>query len=132
MLHPKKSTRPRLPRVIENHIKILEEIKTQNVKLSIQKEELEASYEKIIELDRFKESMSGMIVHDLKNLLNIVIHLSSSTITEFKQKSIHQSGLEMLNMVSNILDIYKYENAEIPLERTDFNASKLLRYVNCT
>lgn len=73
------------------------------------------SYERILELDQFKESMTGMIVHDLKNPLNSIIGLSSGEISAKKIQSIHQSGRQMLNLVSNILDVYKFEQAEIAL-----------------
>ena len=76
--------------------------------LAGQKAEIEEKNIKLNELDKFKEDMTGMIVHDLKNPLNSIIGLSENNIVK-------QSSKEMLNMVTNILDVHKYEDAEIKL-----------------
>ncbi len=45
-------------------------------------EELKTTYEKLKKLDEFKEDVTGMIVHDLKNPLNSIITISKSYSTE--------------------------------------------------
>ncbi len=89
--------------------KLNNEIKTQKELILSQNEELTTTNERLIELDQFKEAMTGMIVHDLKNPLNTIIHASSNT-TNFTQK-IRSAGKQMLNLVLNILDLQKYENS---------------------
>ena len=58
--------------------------------------------------------MTGMIVHDLKNPLNSIISLAESD-------TVRQSGKQMLNMVMNILDVQKYEETEIKLQKLSFS-----------
>ena len=78
----------------------------QKEKVLVQAEELQTANEKLIELDNFKEEMTGMIVHDLKNPLNTVVNLAENTMVK-------QSGNQMLNMVMNILDVHKYKNSKM-------------------
>jgi len=80
-----------------------------------QKEEISAKNQKLIELDQFKESMTGMIVHDLKNPLNAILNASSFQPKENLIQMMRNSGRQMLNMVLNILDVQKFEdNKMIP------------------
>lgn len=79
-----------------------------NQKLSEQKEELSSTNERLMELNRFKERMTGMLVHDLKNPLNTILGLS-------KVPKVQQAGKQMLTLVLNILDIQKFENTTMPL-----------------
>jgi len=55
-----------------------------------------------------------MIVHDLKNPINAIINTGKSN-PETQLERIKQTGRQMLNLVMNILDVSKYEEAEIPL-----------------
>jgi len=90
-------------------IKVLERTE----KIKVQAEELKASNEKLIELGQFKEGMTGMIVHDLKNPLNTILSIS-------KEPETRQAGNQMLNMVLNILDIQKFESAQMKIYPTEF------------
>ena len=97
------------------------EINSQKELILAQNDELTISNKKLVELDQFKEAMTGMIVHDLKNPLNTIIHAAPDT-TNFAKK-IRNSGKQMLNMVLNILDLQKYENSTmlIDLRHEDLN-----------
>ncbi len=86
-----------------------EELKQQKEEIYAQAESLEIALKNLRELNEFKEGMVGMIVHDLKNPLNIVLNLS-------RDKLVIESGRQMLNMVNNILDVQKYESSKMPLE----------------
>jgi signal transduction histidine kinase len=88
-----------------------QQIEEQAVKLS-------ETNAKLIELDKFKEGMTGMIVHDLKNPLNAILGLSNEPATQ-------QAGKQMLNMVLNILDVQKFENAAIKLNIGPYNTLKI-------
>jgi len=97
-----------------------EEIATQNTQLAAQRDQLETAYHKLKELDEFKEAMSGMIVHDLKNPLSAIIGISNKDhITKNDQTVIRQAGKQMLNLTLNILDVQKFEQAEVRLNRRD-------------
>ncbi|MBN4049710.1 tetratricopeptide repeat-containing sensor histidine kinase [Bacteroidales bacterium AH-315-N07] len=79
-------------------------------------ENLSEAYTKLKELENFKESMTGMIVHDLKNPLNTIIGFARQLPDKSRLDIISQSGKQMLNMVLNILDVQKFEDAEVKLD----------------
>lgn len=89
-------------------IKQKEEIISQAIKLT-------DANKRLTELDRFKEEMTGMIVHDLKNPLNAIIGLSELNTMQKYKALIHNSAKQMLTMVMNILDLQKFESAELEL-----------------
>ncbi|MBN4049709.1 tetratricopeptide repeat protein [Bacteroidales bacterium AH-315-N07] len=78
--------------------------------------QLNEAYNKLKELENFKESMTGMIVHDLKNPLNSIIGFAKQQPDKSTMDIISQSGKQMLNLVMNILDIQKFEDAEVKLD----------------
>jgi signal transduction histidine kinase/tetratricopeptide (TPR) repeat protein len=87
-----------------------DEIKAQTEELKSMNEELSSVNDKLIELDKHKEGMTAMIVHDLKNPLNTILGLSTDD-------KITQAGNQMLTMVTNILDIQKLETASFQLKQ---------------
>ncbi len=81
---------------------------TLNNTIQEQKEKLNSSFNDLKELSQFKEAMTSMIVHDMKNSLNIVINLS-------KEKMVKEAGRQMLNLVHNIMDTAELEEATLQL-----------------
>lgn len=75
--------------------------------------ELGKTNEKLSRLLSFKESITSTIVHDLKNPLNAIVN--SDLVVNHKErfKVIKQSGYTMLNLVKNILDVYKGDDVNI-------------------
>jgi signal transduction histidine kinase len=103
-----------------------QEVRSQKDSIVAQAQALENAYEQLVELDNFKEGMTSMIVHDLKNPLNAIIN-SSQNITDPSQLvKIKQSGQQMLTMVLNILDVYKYENSTMTVEQVSIEMEKLV------
>lgn len=100
--------------------KALKLLEVRNIAISKQKEEIEAqrikleqANEKLLQLDKFKEGMTGMIVHDLKNPLNGIINIPKSDTPARQVSRMQRIGKQMLNMVLNILDVYKYEETKM-------------------
>lgn len=92
-----------------------EKLATKNQQLNIaledvnlQKEQIKSQNEKLTELSNYKEELTNMIVHDLKNPLNVIINLAQN-------KVVLQAGKNMLNLIENILDVYKYTEAQMIL-----------------
>jgi signal transduction histidine kinase len=92
-----------------------------------QRKELEAANRELLTIQRFKESMTQMVVHDLKNPLaglmgNIqLIQMQQSRITparleELLQRS-QESARQMSRMIQNILEVAKLEEQKMPLRR---------------
>lgn len=85
-----------------------EKLKQQKEEFVIHTNDLKETNIRLNELVKFKEEMTGMIIHDLKNPLNTILNTSH-------EENIKQTGKQMLHMVTNILDIYKYEDAKMEL-----------------
>lgn len=86
------------------------EIRMQNKKLS-------ETNEQIVLLQKFKEEMTSAIVHDLKAPLYGIINPSIQLSPENKLEEVKHSALKLLNMVLNILDVYKYESTAMALDK---------------
>jgi len=100
-------------------------IKSQNEEIKTQAEELQATNNKLVELDQFKEGMTGMIVYDLKNPLNAIINAPQNFSIEKQNVNMKQSGKQMLNMVLNILDVHKYEETQMMVDKIDHSLFEL-------
>ncbi len=92
----------------------------QQGELMEQAELLKEKNRKITELSRFKEGLAHMAVHDMKNPLNAIIGLSSGKPSAHKSRIINLSSLKMLNFITNMLNIYKFEQADIVLDLQQF------------
>ncbi len=115
-------------RIIQTQNEILEkEVAARTADLQEMNEEFRAANERLIELSDYKESMSAMIVHDFKNLLNTVISFSESTPTKRRLQSIHSAGKYMHNLVMNILDVQKFESVEFDLALGNHPIRKVIK-----
>jgi signal transduction histidine kinase len=104
-------------------------IELQKKEITEQAEELKTINNKLVELDKFKELMTGMVIHDLKNPLNSIIGLSNQNKPERNLKLIKQSSRQMLNLVMNILDVQKFDTTEIKLYKNKVKLHQLLKNV---
>lgn len=98
----------------------------QKEEIETQAEELKTSNEKLVELDGFKEAMTGMVVHDFKNSLNTIIHFSEDSSGNSKMRSIRQAGKNMYQLVMNLLDVQKFEDTNVPLSIHDQSIEKVI------
>jgi signal transduction histidine kinase len=89
-----------LEKIVEERTK---EIRDKNVKLAA--------------LTEFRKTVSHMIVHDLKNPLNVILGLS-------EKPFVKEAGQIMLNLVNNILDVQKFEDAGMKLNIEKINSAK--------
>ncbi|HAA19430.1 MAG TPA: hypothetical protein DCP28_11905, partial [Cytophagales bacterium] len=71
----------------------------------IRRQKLQA--EKLQEVSRFKEAMTGMVAHDLKNPLSVILNQSNP------DAPAHHMAQQMLHLVSNMLDVHKMETTEV-------------------
>ena len=115
---------------VDKYTRELEEIvKERTSEIDQQKEEIELQADalvrindELIDLANFKETMTNMVVHDMKNLLNNIILLSEVNEKESKSdylgpmRVINQSARQILNLVLNILDIQRFEEAKLILK----------------
>jgi len=98
----------------------------QKEEIQHQSKELQSTNEKLVALDSFKEDLTGMLVHDLKNPLNTIVHSVENYTPENNQK-IKQAGHQLHNLVLNILDVYKYENSQMNVEQSEVSLSEFVQ-----
>ncbi|MBU1999001.1 MAG: HAMP domain-containing histidine kinase [Candidatus Omnitrophica bacterium] len=100
---------------------------------------LNDSYKKLCELERLKDSLVYMIVHDLNNpLTGIIGNLQllqmemGEALGDEQKKSLEMallSGEDMKRMIDNLLDINKMEEGKINLRCEDFKLDEATREV---
>lgn len=98
-----------------------------NKKIESQAGELQKTNDQLIELSSFKEGLTHMIAHDMKNPLNVIIGLSEASKKDRQLNDINESGKRMLNMVTNMLDIQRFEQAEVELHAEEVSLKDLLQ-----
>lgn len=98
----------------------------QNREILFKSNELQAANNQLTELIHFKERMTGMIVHDLKNPLNNILNSNAIPDNNFREQLVMQSGFDMLNLVENILDVYKLKETGLKIYKEQVNLNKIL------
>lgn len=112
--------------VIRNKQKSNDIIMEQNEALAMTTAELSASNEELNELSHFKEGLTNMIAHDMKNSLNSIIGYSANDLKDHRMSVIHQSGQNILNLVLNMLDVQRFEEAKVQLNRRKHSMNELM------
>lgn len=95
------------------------QLKEKNVLISNQRDELSFKTDKLLlvnsqlkALGEFRSDLTNMIAHDMKNPLNAIIGLSNADTQDKRIKNITQSGYQLLHLVTNMLEIDKYQTTE--------------------
>jgi signal transduction histidine kinase len=88
--------------------------------------ELRASKQKVLQLSDFKDDMTRMIIHDLKNPLNIIVNSEAIADSEMRDKLVKQAGSNMLNLVQNVLDVSKSEQDNLAVVPRIYNIRTLV------
>ena len=94
--------------------------------IASQAERLEQTNSQLQELSNFKQGLTQMIAHDMKNGLNVIIGLSQLKPKEDDLGVIRQSGQSILRMVTNMLDVQKFEEAAVKLEKSQVDLIGLI------
>lgn len=109
-------------------------LEEQNRVISEQKNALGLQAEKLLMvnsqmemLSEFRTGLTQMIAHDMKNPLNAIIGLSDGQPTARNVKKIAESGYQMLNLVTNMLEVEKLEETGIKPERKQVFIDELIQ-----
>ncbi len=94
------------------------EISEQKDEIAAQAEELKQTNSKLMDLDRFKQDMTSMIVHDLKSPLSIIIKTGEKKAASLARK--------MLNLVLNMLDVQKFEETDVQPSLAEHSVNDLI------
>ncbi|GAB3729338.1 hypothetical protein GCM10028794_03660 [Silanimonas algicola] len=106
----------RLSRVMAQKAALETTVAERTRQLAEQAEALRAANQRLLALDGFKQGMMGMIVHDLKNPLGVILHAVDSPSLASRVAQVRQSARQMLTMVLNILDVQKFEDTRVVLD----------------
>ncbi len=121
-----KADNIRLQKIVDRRTNELKEknqiLEQQKEEISVQAENLRSTLEKLQQLDEFKQGLTSMIVHDLKNPLNFILNSQENQFARIKN-----AGKQMLNMVLNILDVQKFEEAKVFLEKINISLNEIIK-----
>lgn len=93
-----------------------------------QSDKLREAYFEIKKLDAFRQQVVRMMIHDLKNPLNIILNLTDTPGIPSKPRSvIRQISFEMLDLIINILEVNKFEEMKMKLENEIINLNSLVK-----
>ena len=106
----------RLRRVLAQKAALETTVAERTRQLAEQAEVLRTANQQLVALDGFKQGMMGMIVHDLKNPLGIILHAVDSPSLASRVAQVRQSARQMLTMVLNILDVQKFEDTRVVVD----------------
>lgn len=88
--------------------------------------QLEQSNIELKELSEFKQGMTNMIAHDIKNPLNSIIFLSKK-IKDKSGREIGNASSSILRLITNMLDVEKFEDTKPSLKLESVSISELIQ-----
>lgn len=106
-------------KIVEINRNLEKTVEKQVAKIKSQNDILEINMQKLVDLQKHKEDLTTMIVHDLKNPLNALINMPSSYPPKEKRAMKDYLANKMLLLVMNILDVQKFKEKKVILNRTD-------------
>ncbi|MCU4177086.1 tetratricopeptide repeat-containing sensor histidine kinase [Carboxylicivirga sp. N1Y90] len=93
------------------------QLRAKNLEINKQKEELINTNKSLEQLSQFKEDMTNMVIHDLKNPLSTLVNIDILSELDEKDELIKHLSLRMLSMIENTLDVYRNESIDLMLHK---------------
>jgi signal transduction histidine kinase/Tfp pilus assembly protein PilF len=103
-----------------------QQLSEKNNKIEQQTNKLTETVKEVKRLSEFKESMTNMLVHDLKTPLNIIVNYKDLKKLDCFEELLQQSGYTMLNLVHNILDVHKYRDTNLEVNKEQISLLEVL------
>jgi signal transduction histidine kinase len=108
---------------------LAQELEEKNLKIRRQRDDLYKQSEKlknandeIKKLEAYRQQMTRMIIHDLKNPLNLIINIAETNeISSKSGKMIGKLSWGMLDLIMNILEVNKLENMRMKINFISFD-----------
>jgi DNA-binding response OmpR family regulator len=118
-------------------VKSLLRLKQYHDELQSKNLELEKKNDSLLRMDKFKEDLINLIVHDMKNPLFVIQgnlqmmsmsmqNLSADFLKKYT-KRIERSSQQLLRMVVNLLDISRIEEGRIELKNEKANINTIIK-----
>ncbi|MDD2965524.1 MAG: HAMP domain-containing sensor histidine kinase [Bacteroidales bacterium] len=99
-----------------------EKIQKNTVEIQMQADEILQQYERLEKLDQFKETLTHALVHDLKNPLSQILLNTSD-------RAVNLPARKMLRLITNMLDVEKYEKAGFILNKEPLSLRNIIAEV---
>jgi signal transduction histidine kinase len=114
---------------------LAQELELKNIRILEQKDitekqsqKLQEAYEEIKRLEIFRRQMVQMMIHDLKNPLNVILNLTDSDAIPARPKSIiRQISYEMLDLIINLLEVQKFREMKMKVENENIHLNSLVK-----
>lgn len=99
-----------------------------HLEISRQRQEIQEAYDRLTELEKLRDSLVHMIVHDMRSpLMSIIGYLDVATMdpmTETQSECINEALLastKIKNMAVNLLDVSKMESGKMVIKHSEFD-----------
>ena len=96
------------------------EVENQKTEIAAQAEELKFANEELLKLGNYRESMTGMIAHDMKTPLSVIMNSNDELATK-------QMAGQMLHLINNMLDVHRFESTEVNLKLEEVSFNDLIK-----
>lgn len=132
-----ENTRDSISNFAIQRFELAQELELTNIRLLEQKdltekqsENLRKAYEEIKRLESFRQQMVQMMIHDLKNPLNVILNLTDSDVIPARPKSvIRQISFEMLDLILNLLEVQKFKEMKMKVEYENLHLNSLVKSI---
>lgn len=96
------------------------EVENQKTEISAQASQLKEANEELLKLGNYRESMTGMIAHDMKTPLSVIMNSNDELATK-------QMASQMLHLINNMLDVHRFESTEVKLKKEQVSFDELVK-----
>jgi signal transduction histidine kinase len=132
-----ENTRDSISNFAIQRFELAQELELKNIRILEQKdltekqaEKLREAYEEIKRLESFRQQMVQMMIHDLKNPLNVILNLTDSDVIPARPKSvIRQISFEMLDLILNLLEVQKFKEMKMKVEYENLHLNSLVKSI---
>jgi signal transduction histidine kinase len=116
-------------------VKSLLRIKSYHDELSKSYQEISAKNDKLLELEKIKEGLTHMIIHDLRNPLGAIVGFIDLILLDKQDLSQNQREIlqncmdscqDLKEMIESMLDIYKMEEGQLQLDLKQTNLKDVI------
>jgi signal transduction histidine kinase len=119
--------------------KITSELREDALKLEAHNRQIEENYRKLRELESLRDSLTHMIVHDMRTPLTS-IYGYLEMLKQFESEHLSDEGKEYLSvvmgetqnlmeMINSLLDVSKMEHGEMQLDLSEFDIAEVAREI---
>lgn len=120
-------------RLRDSNVRLLEKHRA----LQTQNAALQKVYQRYQDAKQMQRSMLGMLVHDLKNSLNVMLIILDVLAIDFSPmlskeqreilRSANMAGQQMLHLITNLLEVQRLEDGKMPVRLQPVDLALLLR-----